>query len=83
MGAAFILALYVFGVAVFAHKSINITDAGLLYGASFYIIAAFTSLVYIHDYVAYGSYIYLLTFICAWVTDVFVDFSVSISLYPQ
>lgn len=75
VGIAFIMALYVFGVAVFANKSINITDAGLLYGVSFYIIAAFTSIVYIHDYVAYGSYVYLLAFICAWITDIFAYFT--------
>lgn len=75
VGIAFIMALYVFGVAVFGNKTVNITDAGLLFATSFYIIAAFTSLVYIHDYVAYGSYIYLLTFICAWVTDIFAYFT--------
>ena len=75
VGIAFVTALYVFGVAVFANKSVKITDAGLLFGTSFYIIAAFTSLVYIHDYIPYGSYIYLLSFICAWVTDIFAYFT--------
>ena len=75
VGIAFVTALYVFGVAVYANKSVKITDAGLLFGTSFYIIAAFTSLVYIHDYIPYGSYIYLLSFICAWVTDVFAYFT--------
>ncbi len=74
-GITFIMALYIFGVAVFANKSVNITDAGLLLGVSFYIIAAFTSLVYLHDYIPYGNYIYLLTFICAWVTDIFAYFT--------
>ena len=71
----FVLALYIFGVAVFDNKRVSITDAGLLFSSSFYIIAAFTSLVYIHDYVNGGEYIYLLTFICAWVTDIFAYFS--------
>lgn len=75
VGISFVVSLYVFGVAVFAHKSINITDAGLLLGSSLYIIAAFTSLVYLHDYIPYGSHIYLLTFICAWVTDIFAYFT--------
>ena len=74
-GIAFVMALYIFGVAVFANKSVNITDTGLIFGISFYIIAAFTSLVYLHDYVPYGNYIYLLTFICAWVTDIFAYFT--------
>ena len=75
VGIAFVMALYIFGVAVFANKSVNITDTGLIFGISFYIIAAFTSLVYLHDYVPYGNYIYLLTFICAWVTDIFAYFT--------
>ena len=74
-GITFVMALYIRGVAVFANKSVNITDAGLLLGISFYIIAAFTSLVYLHDYIPYGNYIYLLTFICAWVTDIFAYFT--------
>ena len=69
------MALYVFGVAVFGNKTVSITDAGLLFASSLYIIAAFSSIIYIHDYVAYGNHIYLLTFICAWVTDIFAYFT--------
>ncbi len=75
VGIAFIMALYIFGVAVFANKTVAITDAGLLFATSFYIIAAFTSLVYIHDYISNGEYIYMLTFICAWMTDIFAYFT--------
>ncbi len=75
ISVAFVIALYVFGVAVFANKTVNVTDAGLLFATSFYIIAAFTSIVYIHDYIQGGEYIYLLTFICAWVTDIFAYFT--------
>ena len=74
LGIAFLMALYVFGVAVFANKTVKITDAGLLFAASFYIIAAFSAIVYIHDFINGGKYIYLLTFICAWVTDIFAYF---------
>ena len=70
-----VFALYVFGVAVFANKKLPVTDAGLLYASIAYIVAAFTSIVYIHDYVAYGEYIYLLVFICAWMTDIFAYFT--------
>ena len=75
MAIAFIMALYIFGVAVFANKKVVITDAGLLYASCFYIIAAFTALIYIHDYINGGEYIYLLAFICAWITDIFAYFS--------
>lgn len=75
IGIAFIVALYVFGVAVFANKKIAVTDAGLIFAVSFYIVAAFGAIVYIHDFINNGVYIYLLTFICAWVTDSFAYFS--------
>ena len=75
IGIAFIVALYVFGVAVFANKKIAVTDAGLIFAMSFYIVAAFGAIVYIHDFINNGVYIYLLTFICAWVTDSFAYFS--------
>ena len=75
VGITFIVALYVFGVAVFGNKTVKVTDAGLLFATVFYITAAFTSLVYIHDYIGGGKYIYLLTFICAWVTDIFAYFT--------
>lgn len=75
LGITFLFALYIFGVAVFANKTLNITDAGLIFAASLYIIAAFTALVYIRDYIDNGKYIYLLTFILAWVTDSFAYFT--------
>ena len=75
LSVTFVLALYVFGVAVFGNKTVTVTDAGLLFAISFYIIAAFTSIVYVHDYIQGGEYIYLLTFICAWVTDIFAYFT--------
>jgi phosphatidate cytidylyltransferase len=72
---AFIMALYIFGVAVYDNKRVSITDAGLLYASCFYIIAAFTALIYIHDYINGGEHIYLLTFISAWATDIFAYFT--------
>ena len=75
LSVTFVMALYVFGVAVFGNKTVTVTDAGLLFAISFYIIAAFTSIVYVHDYIQGGEYIYLLTFICAWVTDIFAYFT--------
>lgn len=75
VGIAFIVALYIFGVAVFANKKIAVTEAGLIFALSFYIIAAFAAIVYIHDFINNGVYVYLLAFICAWVTDSFAYFS--------
>ncbi len=75
MGIAFIMALYIFGVAVFGHEKVGIQNAGLFFATSFYIIAAFCSIVYIYDFVNHGKYLYLLTFICAWMTDIFAYFT--------
>ena len=75
VGITFIVALYIFGVAVFANKKIAVTEAGLIFALSFYTIAAFSAIVYIHDFINNGVYVYLLAFICAWVTDSFAYFS--------
>ena len=75
LGVALIAALYVFAVAVFDNKKTVVTDASLIYMSCFYIIAAFSAVVYLHDYIQLGNMIYLLTFICAWTTDIFAYFT--------
>lgn len=70
-----IIILYMMGVAVFQNKTVSVTDVGLSFTACFYIVAAFVGIVYLHDNVEYGKYIYLLTFICAWTTDTFAYFT--------
>ena len=75
VAAAIIAPLYMFSVAVFQTKKLCVTDAGLAAFACFYIIAALTSLVYIHDFVYLGKHVYLLCFICAWTTDTFAYFT--------
>ena len=75
LAVAIISPLYMFAVAVFQSKKLAVTDAGLAAISCFYIISALTSLVYIHDFVQLGKYIYLLCFICAWVTDSFAYFT--------
>ncbi len=75
LSVIFIMVLYIFGVAVFANKSFPANDCGLVIATSVYIISAFTALVYIHDYINNGEFIYLLAFISAWMTDSFAYFS--------
>ncbi len=75
IGIALIFALYVFAVAVFGNKKLAVTDASLAYMGCLYIIYGFSAIVYIHDYIHLGNYIYLLTFICAWLTDIFAYFT--------
>ena len=75
MGVIVLMALYVFGVAVYNNKNMSITDTSVVYSSCLYIIAAFTAIVYLRYYVALGKYIYLLTFLCAWMTDSFAYFT--------
>lgn len=70
-----VIIVYMLGVSVFQNKKVSVTDVGLSFAVCFYIIFAFTGLVHLHDSVVYGKYIYLLTFICAWVTDIFAYFT--------
>ena len=75
LAVAVIAPLYMFAVAVFQSKKLPVTDAGLAAISCFYIISALTALVYIHDFIPFGKHIYLLCFICAWVTDSFAYFT--------
>ncbi len=75
LGVIFVLIVYTLGVAVFYHKRLSVTDAAMIFTACIYIIAAFTSVVYIHDFIRHGKYIYLLVFLCAWMTDSFAYFT--------
>ncbi len=75
LGISLIAVIYIFGVAVFDNKKTPVTDAALIFVSCFYIIAAFSAIVYIHDYIHLGKYIYLLTFICSWTTDIFAYFT--------
>ena len=75
LGIALVAALYVFAIAVFDNKKTAVTDAALIYMSCLYIIAAFSAIVYLHDYIQLGNMIYLLAFICAWTTDIFAYFT--------
>ena len=75
LGISLIAALYIFAVAVFDNKKTAVTDAALIYMSCLYIIAAFSAIVYLHDFIQLGNMIYLLTFICAWTTDIFAYFT--------
>ncbi len=75
LGVVLLYALYIFAVAVFDNKNTTVSDAALIFMSCFYIIAAFSAIVYLHDFIYLGKYIYLLVFICAWMTDIFAYFA--------
>lgn len=72
---ACVFIVYILGVAVFCNKKLKVTDAGLAFTACLYVAAAFTSIVYLRDMAIFGKYIYLLVFLCAWMTDIFAYFT--------
>ena len=75
VGVFLILDVYILGVAVFANSTLPVTDSAMVATTCSYTVAAFTSIVYIHDFIPYGKYLYLLVFICAWMTDSFAYFT--------
>ncbi len=72
---ALMLMLYMLAVTIFSHGHIEITHSMTALAVCLYIIAGFTAMVYLHDFHAAGKYIYLLTFIGAWVPDTFAYFT--------
>ena len=67
--------LYVFATAVFQNEKMPVTEAGLLASATVYIIAAFTCLVYVRDFVYPGQFVFLLCIFAAFATDIFAYFT--------
>ena len=75
VAAMIAVSLYVFTVAVFANKTLNIADAGLLLAIYIYINVAFSATVYIRDFEPNGKFLIFAPFIIAWVTDTFAYFT--------
>ncbi len=75
-GVAILIAvsLYVFAVAVFGNKSLNIADAGLLLAVFIYVTSGFSSTVYIRGLNNGAALIYL-PFVSGWITDTFAYFT--------
>ena len=70
-----LVTLYVFAVAVFANKTLNIADAGLLIAMFIFANAGFTALIYVRNVAANGQYLVFLPFMVAWITDSFAYFT--------
>jgi phosphatidate cytidylyltransferase len=72
-----ILVVYVFYlavVAVFSKGKKDISAMAMIYVTVCFIVNGFSSIVLLRDY-PYGQYIYLLVFICPWMTDIFAYFT--------
>ena len=70
-----VLMLYVLAVTTFSKGKIPVPEAATAVMTSVYVIAGFSAMVYLHDFHEGGKYLYLLTFIGAWVPDTFAYFT--------
>ncbi len=66
--------LWLLAVAVFASESISLPELSTAAFFCFYIICAFSSILFLRYYDELGAYTYLLIFIGAWITDSFAYF---------
>ncbi len=66
--------LYLFAVAVFSHGKIKVGQIAMTFALCLYINIGFSSIILLRDYESAGVYIFLLTFIGAWMTDIFAYF---------
>ena len=74
MAAMMLGALYFFTVLTFSHGKYKPTDVAICFFTTFYIIVGFNSVIALRVFEMGGKYVYLLCFICAWVTDTFAYF---------
>ncbi len=73
IAAALVLMLYMLAITTFSHGNVDITQSSTALLVSFYIIAAFSCMVYLCDHCSPN--LYLLVFIGAWVPDTFAYFT--------
>lgn len=66
--ALFAFLIYLTFVSVLSRGAITVKDVGLSYAMVYYIIASFVALVILR-YMQNGSFVFLLVFIIAWVSD--------------
>ncbi|MBQ2719314.1 MAG: phosphatidate cytidylyltransferase, partial [Clostridia bacterium] len=72
--AYFLLALYLFATAVFRPGRVSFGALMGVLGGGFYITVAFSAMVLLRD-LPNGTYLFLLPFVGAWVTDTFAYFT--------
>lgn len=68
---AAVLALIMLTVSVFSHRKIPTSQSSSVYMTGIYIIAAFTSIVYVRDTSENGLFLLIMMFAAPWVTDTF------------
>ena len=66
--------MYLFAVTVFSHGKIKVGEAAMAFALCLYINIGFGSIILLRDYESAGAYLFLLTFVGAWMTDIFAYF---------
>ncbi|MBR2927177.1 MAG: phosphatidate cytidylyltransferase [Clostridia bacterium] len=71
---AVICMLYLFSVLIFSHGRYRLNDLSVAFFSLVYILVGFNAILWIHDTVPAGGYVYLIAFLGAWITDTFAYF---------
>ena len=66
--------LYLLAIAVFSHGKTRVEEIAMTFAVCLYINVGFGSIILLRDYKDVGVYLFLLTFIGAWMTDIFAYF---------
>ena len=74
-GVVLVFLLYVLAITTFSKGKLTVTESSTTLMTALYIIAGFSAMVYLRDFHEGGKYLYLLTFIGAWVPDTFAYFT--------
>lgn len=69
-----VFVFYLAVIAVFSKGKKDVSTMAMVYVTVGFIVNGFSSIVLLRDY-QYGQYIYLLVFICPWMTDIFAYFT--------
>lgn len=68
------LLFYFFAILLFSHGKYKPADLSVCFMTVLYILIGFNAILYVHDHVHGGEYVYLIAFIGAWITDIFAYF---------
>lgn len=68
------LLFYFFAILLFSHGTYKLADLSVCFMTVLYILIGFNAILYVHDHVYGGEYVYLIAFIGAWITDIFAYF---------
>lgn len=61
---------YLLVLAVFSKGKKDVVDIAMTFATTFYTVISFSSIVLLRDY-EHGQYIFILVFLCPWITDIF------------